>query len=149
MLAPVERIFPLAAEIERWPERLPHYRYVRRLRADADPGERRFAMGARRGLIPVSWKAVQRPLPERNEIEFEHVGGLTRGMQVRWRLVPAGEGVDVSIEHSLELHWPLVGEFVASRIIGPHFVEAIAGRTLRRIKELSEAADADAPRGDS
>ena len=29
--APLERIFPLAAEVERWPERLPHYRYVHRL----------------------------------------------------------------------------------------------------------------------
>jgi len=42
--APFDRIFPLAAEVERWPERLPHYRYVRRL-PDVD-GERRFAMGA-------------------------------------------------------------------------------------------------------
>ena len=141
MFAPVERIFPLAAEIERWPERLPHYRYVRRLAGR--PDERRFAMGARRGVIPVSWKAVQRPLPDRNEIEFEHVGGVTRGMQVRWRLVPDGEAVDVSIEHRLELRWPIVGEFVATRIIGPHFVDAIAGRTLRRIKELSEATTPD------
>ena len=61
--APFERIFPLAAEIERWPERLPHYRYVRRV--PSSNGERRFAMGARRGPIPVRWEAVQRPLPER------------------------------------------------------------------------------------
>ena len=50
--APFERIFPLAAEVERWPERLPHYRYVHRL--PASNGERRFAMGARRGPIWVS-----------------------------------------------------------------------------------------------
>ncbi len=137
MAAPAERIFRLAAEVERWPERLPHYRYVRRL--DAPPGERRFAMGARRGAIPVSWKAIQRPLPERNEIEFEHVGGVTRGMQVRWRLVPDDGAVNVSIEHDLRLRWPLVGELVASRIIGPHFVEAIARRTLARIRQLAEA----------
>ena len=137
MVAPAERIFRLAADVERWPERLPHYRYVRRL--PAPPGERRYAMGARRGAIPVSWKAVQRPLPDRNEIEFEHVGGVTRGMQVRWRLVPDDAAVDVSIEHELRLGWPLVGELVARRIIGPHFVEAIAARTLRRIKQLAEA----------
>lgn len=137
MTAPPERVFRLAAEVERWPERLPHYRYVRRL--PGAPGERRFAMGARRGAIPVSWKAVQRPIPERNEIEFEHVGGLTRGMQVRWRIVEHDGAVDVSIEHDLRLRWPIVGELVARKIIGPHFVEAIAGRTLRTIKRLAEA----------
>ena len=141
MAAPADRVFRLAADVERWPERLPHYRFVRRL--PAPDGERHFAMGARRGAIPVSWKAVQRPLPERNEIEFEHVGGVTRGMHVRWRIEPSSGasngGVDVSIEHELRLRWPLVGELVASRIIGPHFIEAIAGRTLRRIKQLAEA----------
>ena len=137
MSAPAERIFRLAADVERWPERLPHYRYVRRLPGPA--GERRYAMGARRGAIPVSWKAVQRPLPERNEIEFEHIGGVTRGMSVLWRLVPENGNVNVSIEHRLQLRWPLVGDFVARRIIGPHFIDAIAFRTLRRIKALAEA----------
>ncbi len=135
--APVDRIFALAADVERWPERLPHYRYVRRM-PGAD-GERRFAMGARRGPIPVRWMAVQRPLPERGEIEFEHVGGVTRGMQVRWRLAPDGDAVEVSIEHRLRLGVPLVGDLLADRVVGPHFVEAIARRTLRRIKQLAEA----------
>jgi len=136
MHAPAERIFALAADIERWPQRLPHYRYVRRL---PDPhGERRFAMGARRGLIPVRWEAVQRPRPSDGVIEFEHVGGVTRGMQVAWRLDESDDGVEVSIEHDLRLRWPLIGEWVASRIIGPQFVEAIARRTLYRVKQLAE-----------
>lgn len=140
--APYERIFPLVAEIERWPERLPHYRYVRRL--PASNGERRFAMGARRGPIPVSWEAVQRPLPAERRIEFTHTGGVTRGMEVAWRLDPDGDGTtQVSIEHRLELGWPLIGGFVAERIIGPVFVDAIAGRTLRRIKQLAEQAGPD------
>ena len=134
--APLERIFPLAAEVERWPERLPHYRYVRRLPAAG--GERRFAMGARRGPIPVRWEAIQRPLPEERRIEFTHTGGLTRGMQVAWHFVPNGTGYEVSIEHQLELAWPLIGGFAAERIIGPQFIEAIARRTLRRVKALAE-----------
>jgi len=135
--APYERIFSLAAEVERWPERLPHYRYVRPL---PDPnGERRFAMGARRGRIPVSWEAIQRPLFEERRIEFVHTGGVTRGMEVAWRFEPAPHGTDVSIEHHLELAWPLIGGFAARRIIGPHFIDAIAGRTLRRVKALAEA----------
>jgi ribosome-associated toxin RatA of RatAB toxin-antitoxin module len=131
MRAPAERIFALAAEVERWPELLPHYRYVRRLAAEN--GERRFAMGARRGLIPLRWEAIQRPSPAHHTIEFSHVGGVTRGMEVAWRLEPIGERVEVSIEHELRTRWPLFGGVVAS------FVEAVAGRTLRRIKTLAES----------
>ena len=131
MQAPTETIFALAAEVERWPERLPHYRYVRRL---PDPaGERRFAMGARRGLIPVRWEAIQRPRPEDGVIEFVHTGGVTRGMAVAWRMRPDPDGVDVSIEHQLSPRWPVAGAVIAN------FIEAIAIRTLRRVKELAEA----------
>ena len=135
--APLERIFPLAAEVERWPERLPHYRYVERL--PAANGERRFVMGARRGFVPVRWQAIQRPLPDERRIEFTHTGGVTRGMQVAWRFEPNGHGWVVSIEHELELGWPLIGRFMAERVIGPQFVEAIARRTLGRVKVLAEA----------
>ncbi len=131
MQAPTERVFALAAEVERWPERLPHYRYVRRL---PDPaGERRFAMGARRGFIPVRWEAIQRPRPADGVIEFEHTGGVTRGMAVAWRLQAEPDGVEVSIEHQLSPRWPLAGAVIGN------FIEAIATRTLRRVKELAEA----------
>lgn len=135
--APYERIFDLAAEVERWPVILPHYRYVRPL--PAPEGTRHFAMGARRGPIPVAWAAVQRPLPDARRIEFHHTGGVTRGMEVAWRFEPADGGWDVSIEHELELGWPVIGRFAAERVIGPHFIDAIAGRTLRTIKWLAEA----------
>ena len=136
MEAPPERIFALAADVERWPLLLPHYRYVRRLRVR--DGERHFAMGARRGRIPVSWRATQRPRPDDGIIEFTHTGGVTRGMRVAWRLVPDGGATEVSIEHRLELGWPVIGRFAAERVIGPLFIDAIAGRTLRRIKQLVE-----------
>ena len=135
MHAPFERVFALAADVERWPELLPHYRYVRRI-PDA---ERHFEMGARRGPIPVRWRAIQRPLPEQRRIEFVHTGGVTRGMQVAWRFEERDGTLDVSIEHELELGWPLIGGFAADHVVGPQFVEAIAGRTLRRVKELAEA----------
>ena len=139
MAAPWERIFPLAAEVERWPEILPHYRYVRRL--PGPDGERRFAMGARRGPIPVSWEAIQRAMPDRRTIEFVHTGGVTKGMLVAWRFEPIDGGTQVSVEHRLELGWPLIGDFAARRIIGPQFIEAIAGRTMRRIRQLAETLD--------
>lgn len=138
MRAPIEVIFPLAADVERWPERLAHYRFVRRV---ADPnGERRFAMGARRGPIPVRWEAVQRPMPDARRIEFVHTGGVTRGMRVAWTFTPEPDGVTlVAIEHELELAWPVLGHFAAERVIGPQFIEPIAHQTLRRIRDLAEA----------
>ena len=135
--ATLEQIYPLASEVERWPERLPHYRYVRRL--PGPDGERRFAMGARRGRIPVRWEATQRLIPSDRRIEFTHTGGVTRGMEVAWHFVPHAGGYEVSIEHELHLGWPLIGGFAAERIIGPQFVEAIARRTLRRVKQLAES----------
>ncbi len=142
MRAPVERIFALAAEVERWPELLPHYRYVRRLSSEDDrpSDERRFAMGARRGPFPVRWEALQRPIPELGVIEFTHTGGVTRGMEVAWRLIAGPEATRVEIEHELRLGWPLIGGFAAERVIGPQFIEPIARQTLRRIKALAEQA---------
>jgi hypothetical protein len=60
-------------------------------------------------------------------------------MWVEWRFIDGADGLDVSIEHHLELDWPLVGRFAAERVIGPQFIEAIARRTLRRVRELAEA----------
>ena len=139
MDAPFERIFELGAEIERWPKLLSHYRYVRRL-PDVN-GQRHFAMGARRGPIPIRWEAIQRPLPEQRRIEFEHTGGVTRGMRVAWRFEERNGRCEVSIEHELRLAWPIVGGFAAGWVIGPQFIEPIARRTLRRIKALAEAAE--------
>jgi hypothetical protein len=64
---------------------------------------------------------------------------VTRGMHVAWRFEPRGSGWTVSIEHRLDLGWPLIGAFAAERIVGPQFVEAIAWRTLRRVMALAEA----------
>jgi uncharacterized membrane protein len=138
MAAPYERIFDLAVDVERWPKILPHYRYVRRLPGSS---ERHFAMGARRGPIPVRWEAIQRPMRDERRIEFLHTGGVTRGMEVAWHFTPTDGAVDVAIQHRLDLRWPLVGELVARHVIGPQFIEAIALRTLRRVKELAEAGD--------
>ena len=129
-------IYGLAAAVERWPELLPHYRWVRVLREE---GNRRLVeMAAHRDGIPVRWWAEQERFPEVPRITFRHVRGITTGMEVEWRFTPGPEGVRVEIHHELRLGWPLVGGLVADRIIGPLFVANIAGKTLRRIKQLAE-----------
>jgi aromatase len=97
-------------------------------------------MGARRGWIPVSWVAEQECSPEAGIIAYRHVGGITRGMQVEWRITPAREGCSVSITHELNrpeglLRLPL-GSWIAAR----WFITPIADRTLQGIKVTAEAA---------
>jgi ribosome-associated toxin RatA of RatAB toxin-antitoxin module len=138
--AETEKIYGLAAAVERWPQVLPHYRWVRILKDDGD--RRLVEMAARRDQIPVRWQAEQRLFPDVPRITFRHVGGITKGMEVEWAFAPLDEGVvRVSILHDLPrlAGWPLVGEVLADRIIGPLFVSNIAGKTLKRIKELAEA----------
>ena len=138
--ADMAEIYALAAPVERWPEILPHYRWVRVL---ADNGDRRLVeMAARRDRIPVRWRAEQWLFPEEPRITFRHVGGVTKGMEVKWVFEPTEQGgVRVAILHDLPrlLGLPLLGDLAAHRIVGPLFVKDIAGKTLRRIKELAEA----------
>lgn len=147
VLAEPEPIFRLAADIARWPAILPHYRYVRVLE---DDGVRRVAeMSAWRDVIPVRWKAVETLHPDRHAIAFKHVGGVTRGMEVEWRLtpVPGGLGTMVSIWHRFEPRRPIVPDALVDLVIGRFFVDAIAGKTLRRIKMLVEDGGAGAGSG--
>lgn len=130
-------VFELAAAVEHWPEILPHYRWVHILHDDG--AERLVEMAARRDLIPVRWQATQIRDPITPRITFQHVRGVTTGMEVAWIFEPIDSGVRVTIDHQFEPSWPLVGNLVADRIIGPLFIENIAGKTLRRIKALAEA----------
>jgi ribosome-associated toxin RatA of RatAB toxin-antitoxin module len=141
MTADLDRIVALAADVERWPVILPHYRWVTLLAGGGD--RKTVEMAARRGRIPVKWQAIQEidrdgPTPV---IRFHHIGGVTKGMDVAWTFAPNGTAVDVRIEHAFTPPWPLVGPLVANRIIGPHFVEAIASRTLATIKAIIEDRD--------
>jgi len=132
-----EAVFQYAARIEEWPRWLPHYRSVRVIEARGD--ERVVEMRARRGRIPVWWWARQVVLPADRRIRYTHLRGMTRSMEVEWRIEPRGSGgVEVTIVHDLRLRWPVIGRAVGDWIIGPLFVESIAGATLRRIKMLVE-----------
>ncbi len=136
--APWERVFALAADIERWPERLPHYRWVRLLQRQ---GRRTAAeMAARRGRIPVRWLALQEVRPEERRILFTHTGGPTRGMAVEWAFAPSSAGVRVVIVHFLPRRSPL--SWIKEAIIGRLFIAPIAARTLRGMKALAEAGGA-------
>ncbi len=134
--APAADIFALAADTERWPQILSHYRWVRRLRGDDE--HKLVEMAAWRDIYPVRWVAVQRNFLAEGRITFRHVRGISRGMQVEWRLMETPEGTHVRIWHEFHSSLPVIGEFFAHRIVGQLFVSNIAGKTLRQIKRLAE-----------
>lgn len=138
--APYVRVFAAASSVARWPSILPHYRWVRLL------DDHLVEMAAWRpfggGLInyPTWWvseMSIDRPA---GEIRYRHVRGITRGMEVVWRLVEAGEGfVDVEVVHTWDgPTWPLIGRLAADLVIGPVFIHGIASRTLAGIKRHAE-----------
>jgi ribosome-associated toxin RatA of RatAB toxin-antitoxin module len=136
--ADIGRVYALAAAVERWPQLLPHYRWVRVLQ---DGGDCRLVeMAARRDAIPVWWCAEQRLSPDVPRITFRHVRGITSGMEVEWSFEPTAGGVLVTIRHDLALRMPMLGRPLANWVIGPLFVRHIAAKTLGRIKEVAEAA---------
>lgn len=134
----LDDIVKLAGDTERWPVILPHYRWVTLLGGGGD--HKTVEMAARRGRIPVKWQALQEidRTGETPIIHFTHVGGVTKGMQVMWVFIPASDGVSVTIDHDFAPPWPIVGDVVANHVIGPHFIEAIANKTLSRIKAIVE-----------
>jgi hypothetical protein len=137
--ADLERIVALAADVERWPEILPHYRSVTLLEGE---GNRKVVeMRARRDWFPVRWRAIQEVDRggETPVIRYRHIGGVTTGMKVAWTFRQSGSGYLVRIGHDLQLSWPVIGRFVGDRIIGPYFVANIAGKTLATIKRIAEA----------
>jgi ribosome-associated toxin RatA of RatAB toxin-antitoxin module len=143
--AGVQTIYALAANVERWPALLPHYRAVD-VRWQEDGGQRLVArMAALRGAIPVSWVCWLEREPDEPRLTFRHIGGFTRGMQVAWTFeeIPGGR-VTVRITHDFNKGWPpaAIDRFVSDQIVGAFFVHAIATRTLEMIKLLAEAESA-------
>jgi ribosome-associated toxin RatA of RatAB toxin-antitoxin module len=144
--APVARIFALAADVERWPAILSHYRYVRFTDRRADGGGI-VDMSAYRpfGLVrwPTWWRSrMQMHAPggtHAPSIRFTHVAGVTRGMEVEWTFEPVAGGTHVRIVHL----WdgppiPVVGPVAATLVIGPVFVHGIASRTLAGLAARAE-----------
>jgi uncharacterized membrane protein len=142
--APPERVFRAARDVERWPSLLPHYRWVRFLERRADGGGGVVEMAAWRPfggpLRWPTWWVSEMSVDERDAtIRYRHVRGITRGMDVAWRVRGATGGTAVEIVHEWTgPGWPLIGPMAANIVIGPVFIHGIASRTLAGIKRHSE-----------
>lgn len=139
MRAPLERVFETAADVAHWPAILPHYRGVRFL--ERAPGRNVVRMAAWRGWIPIAWTAEHTVDRQQREIRFRHLTAFTRGMVVVWRFRQDPEGIEVNIVHDLHFPVPVVGRWVADRIIGRFFIDHVARLTLRYMKGHVEGAD--------
>jgi ribosome-associated toxin RatA of RatAB toxin-antitoxin module len=142
--------FLVAADVEHWPELLPHYRHVRFHRKDGF-GRGRVEMAAWRRFGPLRYPTwwVSEMESDRMEpvVRYRHVDGITRGMDVRWEFLPHHDGSRVRIVHEWAgPSWPLLGTFAANLVIGPGFVSAIAQRTLAGVGAEAERIEHDAAR---
>ena len=131
MHAPKVRIFETAADLERWPEFLPHYRYIRYL--ERSPTRNIVEMAAVRSGLPISWTSEQVIDRDKLEVRFHHLRAFTKGMEVVWTFDETPAGVLVQIVHDLKFRLPALAP-IADQIIGNFFIHHIAGETLRHMK---------------
>lgn len=134
--APEEKIFETAADLSMWPTILPHYRWIRY--TEKSPTRNVVVMAAKRGWIPVQWTSEQEIDRVKKEIRFRHLKAFTKGMLVVWTFSPKQEGVEVRIRHELKPTIPIIGTFIAERIISKFFIAFIANQTLRYMKKYVE-----------
>lgn len=145
--APVEACFRAGADVERWPDILPHYRWVRFQRKDGF-GTGRVEMAARREFgplpYPVWWVSEMTVDESRPAVIYHHVDGITTGMDVEWTFQPAGDGgtlIQIVHEWDEGPAWPLPGfarRLIGNAVIGPVFINNVAGRTLAGVKRHVE-----------
>jgi ribosome-associated toxin RatA of RatAB toxin-antitoxin module len=134
--APAPALFDLVSDLSGWEKALPHYRYVRIL--GRQDGATHAAMSARRGPIPVFWEALQTVDPKARTIRFQHVRGITRGMDVLWSFEEEGGGTRARVDHTLDFKVPVVGRWLAERVIAREFIEPIVAKTLGCFRALAE-----------
>ena len=142
--APLATMLEVAADVERWPEHLPHYRYVRFRVRQGSGGIVEMSANRSFGLFqwPTWWVSlmeVQHREGAGPAIRFRHIEGITRHMEVEWAFAPVTGGTHVTIVHLWNgPSWPVIGTIAARGVIGPVFVHGIASRTLAGLARVAE-----------
>lgn len=141
--APADVCFRIAADVENWPQLLPHYRWVR------FHEKQRFAhgiveMAAWRPFplgikYPTWWVSQMHADANEPAVYYKHIDGITRGMDVKWELEARGQDTFIRLFHTWNgPAWPVISGIAANLVIGPHFVSAIAQRTLAGVAHEAE-----------
>jgi hypothetical protein len=141
--APPDICFRIAADVERWPEILPHYRWVK-FRQKNGFGLGVVEMAAWRPFpagvkYPTWWVSEMQAAANEPAVYYKHVDGITRGMDVKWEFNARDDGTFIRLFHTWNgPSWPLISSVAASWVILPHFVSAIAQRTLAGVARAAE-----------
>jgi hypothetical protein len=141
--APPDVCFRIAADVERWPEILPHYRWVR-FHEKRGFGAGTVEMAAWRNFpagvkYPTWWMSEMRSADNEPAVYYKHVAGITRGMEVKWEFNTRGRDTFIRLFHTWDgPAWPLIRGVAAEWVILPHFVSAIAQRTLAGVARAAE-----------
>lgn len=143
--APLQTMFAIVRDVEHWPVHLAHYRWVR-FRQHTTDGGGIVEMAANRPFGWLNWPTwwlshmqVVEPEGRSPAIRFRHIGGITEGMDVEWRLTAREDSTRVTLVHAWDgPEWPLIGVFAATAVIGPVFVHGIASRTLAGLARIAE-----------
>lgn len=124
--APLNKIFATTSDLARWPEILPHYRWIRVLAREGNVSI--VNMAARRGWLPIQW--TSRFEIANGELHFHHLKAFTRGMDVKWTFTPTKDGVVVRISHELDRWY--------AGLLARYFIHPVASRTLAAFKKHLE-----------
>jgi ribosome-associated toxin RatA of RatAB toxin-antitoxin module len=141
--APLERVLDAAVDVEQWPAFLSHYRWVRMLQRNGEGGLVEMAAWRPFGKVryPTWWVSEMQVDRQAPVVRYRHVRGITRGMDVEWRLQRSGRETEVEIVHEWTgPPWPGIGPAAATLVIGPVFIHGIASRTLAGLARHVEAA---------
>lgn len=136
---PPAQAFAYAVRVDRWPDLLPHYRWVRFHQGGPEQGGL-VEMAARRAFgslsWPVWWQSQMWVDRERRQVRYRHTAGVTTGMEVLWQIEPMGSGSGVTILHEWEEGPRFAGPLAPSvgrGVVGPLFIHFIADRTLEHL----------------
>ena len=141
--APADVCFRVAADVERWPEILPHYRWVR-FHDKQSFGHGVVEMAAWRNFggpvkYPTWWVSQMRVANDEPAVYYKHIDGITRGMDVKWEFHARKDETFVRLYHTWDgPAWPLISSLAAEWVILPHFVSAIAQKTLAGVARAAE-----------
>ncbi|GIW07057.1 MAG: ubiquinone-binding protein [Dehalococcoidia bacterium] len=137
LTAPVEDVYQVVADVERYPDFLPDVKAVRR-QGDL------IEMTVQAGPLELTW-VHRADFVENREIRLTLVRGPFRRLDGRWTFTPVEDGTHVTYRTVWELDLPLPGAgFVVSRALKAN-VEGTVRAFVNRIRQLRRARRDGAP----
>lgn len=136
----LEKVFLTVADLVRWPEFLPHYRYNRYL--EKSPAGGLVRMSCYRLGYPLVWVARYTIDLAKRRLTFKHEKGAlnaTQGMDIVWQFQEEGENA-VRVKVTYDFAPRIGGELLARLVLGELFVHSLAEKTLTALKRKMEAS---------